>query len=419
MGDLRFKKRFALVGAVAILAAACGGTSSDTPAAPAPAPAPAPADDYVAPQGVTDEEIVIAAFGPMTGPVSWIGLGTRDGFQMAVDEINDAGGVNGRRIRLEYYDDQQDVAFAQTVLRRITGEAKPFMVYSGSGSTIFVSVVDQLRELGIPVYNGFSGSPAGRRDQEVDLMFHGQAVAGTAVTSDIVTLVEDLGSPDLAIMHDVGEWGRSVCEPAIGKLEAAGITPSIVQTYAAGDTDYTGQLVAIRNTGAKVVLNCGHFPEAAVILQQAAEVGLDAVFIGDTAQANATVWGRAGAAAEDFLFNWYSPVFLTDETGPMAEFRERYVARYPNAPEGRPAHSDTFAYGDAYIIAEALERAGRELTIEGFRDAMLSLDGFQPTPINAADRILQQREARRIHDDALVEGQERAGRRIDGWCEPD
>lgn len=382
MGVFRLKSRLALVGAVAMLAAACGGSASDTPAAPA-APA-APASNYVAPQGVTDDEIVIAAFGPMTGPVSWIGLGTRDGFTLAVEEINEAGGINGRKIRLEYFDDQNDVAYVQTVLRRITGEVKPFMVFSGSGSTIFVAVADQLRELGIPIYNGFSGSPLGRRDEEVDLMFHGQAVSGRYVTRDIIRLVQDLGTTNVAVIHDVGEWGRGVCLPTIEALGAVGITPAVVQTYAAGDTDYTGQLVAVRGSGADVVINCGHFPEAAVILQQAAELGVDAIFLGDTAQANSNVWERAGAAAEDFLFNWYSPVFLTDATGPMAEFRGRYSARYPSAPAGRPAHSDTFAYGDAYIIAEALKNAGPELTVEGFRNGMLSLNGFQPSPINAS-----------------------------------
>lgn len=334
--------------------------------------------------GVTDEEIVIAGFGPMTGGASWIGLGTRDGFTMGIDEINEAGGIHGRQIRLEYFDDQNEVAFAQNVLRRITGEIEPFMVFSGTGSTIFVSVADQLRELEIPVYNGFSGSPAGRQDPEVENMFHGQAVSATYVTRDQMALVEDLGAERVSVIHDVGEWGRSVCEPAIEALESElGITPDTVQTYQVGDTDFSGQLVALREADPDVVLNCGHYPEAAVILQQASELGLDALFIGDTAQGNATVWDRAGEAGEDFVFNWYSPVFLTDTTGPMADFREKYEERYPDAAEGRPAHSDTFSYGDAYIIAEALERAGEDLTVEKFLEAMKSLTDFQPTPINA------------------------------------
>jgi branched-chain amino acid transport system substrate-binding protein len=335
-------------------------------------------------QGVTDKEIVIAAFGPLSGPSSWIGLGTRDGLLMAADEVNAAGGIHGRKLRVEYFDDRYQVAQAQTVVRRLKGDTKPFMIYSGTGSTVFVSVANLLRQSGLPVYNGFSGSPKARQDPEVETLFHGQAVSSTFVTTDLVKLLRGLDVKRVAVMHDVGEWGRSVCEPTIEALKAElNITPTTVQTYSSGAKDFAGQLVAVRNSKPQVVLNCGHYPEAGAILAQADQLGVKALFIGDTAQGNNSVWERAGASAENFLFNWYSPTFLTDPQGPMADFRAKYKARYPDAPAGRPAHSDTFAYGDGLIIAEALKRAGKDLTQEGFLKAMHSLHDFQPSPINA------------------------------------
>lgn len=381
-----WKRSMALVAVASLVLAACGeGDEEGDTEVGDEAAADDEADEPVElAQGVTDDEIVIAGFGPQTGPASWIGLGTRDGFDLAVEEINEAGGIHGRQLSVEWFDDQNDVAFTQTILRRITGEVKPFMVFSGTGSTVFVSVSDDLRESGLPIYNGFSGSPAARKNPEVDTVFHGQAVAATWVIEDLISLVDDLGTTRVSVLHDVGEWGRSVCEPTIEKLESElGLAPDTIQTYTVGDTDFSGQLVALRNADPEVIINCGHFPEAAVILQQARESGVDALVIGDTAQGNASVWERAGSSAENFIFNWYSPVFLTDPEGPMADFRERYAAKYPDAPAGRPAHSDTFAYGDAYIIAEALEKAGPNLTVEAFLEAMNDLDGFQPSPINA------------------------------------
>ena len=335
-------------------------------------------------QGVTDDEILIAAFGPLTGPSSWIGLGTRDGLLMAVDEINAAGGIHGRKLRVEYFDDRYQVAQAQAVIRRIQSEVRPFMIYSGTGSTVFVSVADMLRQTGLPVYNGFSGSEIVRKEPEAPNMFHGQAVSARYVREDLVALLKDLGVERVAVMHDVGEWGRSVCEPSIEAMEEQlGLKPLTVQTYAAGDTDFSGQLVAIRNVNPQVIVNCGHYPEAAVIVAQARQLNVKALIIGDTAQGNDTVWKRAGDAAENFIFNWYSPYFLTDDEGPMNDFRKRYMEKYPDAPEGRPAHSDTFAYGDGLIIAEALKRAGRDLTPEKFIEAMKSIENFQASPITA------------------------------------
>jgi branched-chain amino acid transport system substrate-binding protein len=302
---------------------------------------------------------------------------------MAIEEINEAGGVHGRQLKLEWFDEAYEVATAQRLIRRLLSDVKPFMIYSGTGSTVFVSVHEMLRESGIPVYNGFSGSYLVRQDPEAPNMFHGHAVSAEWVQKGMLDLVQDLEAERVAVMHEVGEWGRSVCEPTIDLLKEVGVEPTTVETYTTGDTDFSGQLVSIRRTNPQVVVNCGLFPEAAVILQQARELGLQSIFIGDTAQANQSVWSRAGSAADNFIFNWYSPYFLTDEAGPMAEFRERYMERYPSAPEGRPAHSDTFAYGDARVIAEALERAGENPTHESFNEAMKTIVDFQTAPFNA------------------------------------
>src|SRR5690606_32186356 len=122
---------------------------------------------------------------------------------------------------------------AQAVIRRIQSEVRPFMIYSGTGSTVFVSVADTLRQTGLPVYNGFSGSEIVRKEPEAPNMFHGQAVSARYVREDLVALLKDLGVERVAVMHDVGEWGRSVCEPSIEAMEEQlGLKPLTVQTYA-------------------------------------------------------------------------------------------------------------------------------------------------------------------------------------------
>jgi len=332
-------------------------------------------------QGVTDKEILIAGFGPMTGPASWAGLGNRDGFTLAIEEINKAGGINGRQIKFVFEDDASQVARAQTVIRRILTEIKPFMVFSGTNSVVFTSVADTLREAKIPVYNGFSGSVAARKKPEAPYLFHGQAVPSTAYVVDLEKLLTEIGAKRVAILHDLHEWGRSLCEPSIEMLKKKGTPAVVVQTYKFGDTDFSGQLVAIRNANPQVVINCGSYPEAAIILKQAREIGVKSLFIGDAAQANASVWARAGKGADNFIFNWFSPAFLSDETGPMVPFRAKYKARYPDAPAGRPNHGDAFAYGDAYIIAKALKDAGPDLTPDSFAAALKNIKNFQPTPI--------------------------------------
>lgn len=384
-----WRKGVVVLAAGALALAGCGssdGGGSSSPTATqnggaTDAPAPEPTGST---QGITDTEIYIQGFGPLTGPASWVGLGNRDGFALAVNEINEAGGIHGRQIRFDFADDEFEVSKAQGVVRKILDQDKPFLVYSGTGSTVFLSVADQLRQSGVPTFNGFSGSEAARQTPEVPNLFHGEAVSTLWVTPSMVDLVTaKLNASRVAIMNEDGEWGKTLCASVTEELrELPGIEIVTEQVYGAADTDFTGQLLAVKNANPQVVINCGLFPAAKIILRQANELGVDALFIGDAGQANATVWAEAGAGAENWLFNWYQPQYLTDTTGAMAEFREKYLAFYPDAPEGRPAHSDTFAYDAAYIIASALDAAGPDLTAEKFLAEMSKITNVRPTPIS-------------------------------------
>lgn len=358
-----------VLGVVGVLLAACGSSgSSDAQSGSV--------------QGVTDDEILISGFGPLTGPASWIGLGNRDSFALAVKEINDAGGIHGRKIKFEFADDEYEVAKAQGVVRKILDQDKPFLVYTGTGSTVFLSLADQFRATKLPVYNGFSGSEEARKTPEVANLYHGEAVSTKWVTPYTVDMIVDkLGTEEIAVMHEDGEWGKTLCASIVEEMKARDIEPLTNEEYTSTATDFTAQLLAVKNAKPDVVVNCGLMGAAKIILRQASELNVNAIFVGDAAQANQTVWEDAGGAAENWLFSWYQPQFLTDETGAMGEFRDKFFAEYPDAPEGRPNHADTFAYGAAYLIAHALERAGSDLTAEKFLAEMKKAKE-QPTPIS-------------------------------------
>jgi branched-chain amino acid transport system substrate-binding protein len=341
-------------------------------------------EPFAVTQGITDDEIYIKGFGPITGPASWVGLGNRDGFALAVDEINAAGGIHGRNLRFDFADDEFEVSKAQGVVRKILDQDKPFLVYSGTGSTVFLSVADQLRASKVPTFNGFSGSEAGRETPEVPNVYHGEAVSTLWVTPSMVEMIKtNLQAKRVAIVNEDGEWGKTLCDNVVAELEQEPDIEIVTrQVYSAADTDFTGQLIAVRDADPQVIVNCGLFPAAKVLLRQSGELGMDAVWLGDAGQANSTVWAEAGAGAEDWLFNWYQPQYLTETTGGMAEFRERYLAAYPDAPEGRPAHSDTFSYDAAYLIARALDAAGPDLTADKFLEAMSAVSNVNVTPIS-------------------------------------
>ena len=90
-----------------------------------------------------DAEILIGYHGPMTGPASWVGLGGRDGALLAIDEINAAGGVHGRKIRRIAYDDGGKPSEAEAVTKKMIESDKVFAILGGGISSVAIVTAEE------------------------------------------------------------------------------------------------------------------------------------------------------------------------------------------------------------------------------------------------------------------------------------
>ena len=313
-------------------------------------------------QGVTDKEILIGAFGPITGPLSWLGMGARDGVQLAIDEINANGGINGRRLRLEHQP-ANTPAESLAAVKKLNEQSKVYLIFSAHGSTGAEAAADYFRESGIPVFNTvsvtmrlrepfakniFNGTPPG-----VDILneyYVKSALDRTPRPKRIAVLVGTYAFPQ-------AEWNAS--KPL---FEKEGVEFATVQTYDLGDKDYTAQLVQIARAKPDLIVAFGQVQEVAIAVKQAPERGLAKtpwwVGPGVVTRAFPTV---AGAAAEGTRSVWIGP-YYHGEKGEMAKFEAAWVKRFGNPPEGRPAYTDVFSYGDMYILAQAIKKSGNDLS---------------------------------------------------------
>ena len=144
-------------------------------------------------------------------------------------------------------------------------------------------------------------------------------------------------------------------------LEAKDVKIVEDQTFHSGDTDFTGQINAIKAANPDVVQMWGLPADGGRIVAQLRRAGVTATIVGDTAMTDQAVLELAGPAAEGMYAMWIAGAqFLSDDTGPMEEFRARFAKAFPKAPSGMPNQYTIRAYADAYVIAEALRRAGSE-----------------------------------------------------------
>ena len=110
-------------------------------------------------QGVAGATIEIGAFGPITGPAAYIGLGGRDGANLAIKEINAAGGVNGRKLVLHFEDDGHSPTKALAAVKKLIDEDHVFAIFCVAGSNGTIGSIDYLKESGRVMYVSFASAP--------------------------------------------------------------------------------------------------------------------------------------------------------------------------------------------------------------------------------------------------------------------
>jgi branched-chain amino acid transport system substrate-binding protein len=111
-------------------------------------------------QGVAEDKITIGAFGPITGPAAYIGLGGRDGLNLALKEINAAGGINGRKLQVIFEDDAHSPTRALAAVKKLIDQDQVFALFCVAGSNATVGTIDFVKERGRVMYVSFASAPA-------------------------------------------------------------------------------------------------------------------------------------------------------------------------------------------------------------------------------------------------------------------
>ena len=296
------------------------------------------------------QDIAIALAGPMTGPVASIGEQMKRGAETAAAAINEAGGVNGRKIKIVIEDDACDPKQAVAVANLIVGQQIKFVDgHACSGSSIPAS--DVYADNNILMMSPASSNPAltekGRptimriypRDDE-QAAFIGPWIAQTYKGKKI------------AILHDKSAYGKGLAEVVKKKLNEAGVTEVLFEGINPGEKDYTAVVTKLKNAGAEFVYFGGYHPEGGLMLRQAADQGYKLHLMMGDSIATSEFWQISGPAGEGTLFTFPSdPRRSPNAAKALAAFKAQGFN-----PEG----FTLFSYGVVQAIAEGIKRAGSD-----------------------------------------------------------
>ncbi len=247
-------------------------------------------------------DITIGVAGPITGQYAAFGEQLKRGAEMAVADLNAAGGVNGEKLVLEVGDDACDPKQAVAVANQMV--SKGIKVMAGhfcSGSSIPASKVYE--EEGILQITPASTNP--KFTDEGGWNTH--RVVGRDDAQGLVAgnfLAKTFKDKKIAIIDDKSAYGKGLADETRKALNAAGVTEVLNESYTAGEKDYTALVSKLKDAGVDVVYVGGYHTEGGLILRQMREQGLGAQMVSGDAFNTEEFWTITGDAGEGMIFTF-------------------------------------------------------------------------------------------------------------------
>jgi len=318
--------------------------------------------------GGSSGEIVVGYYGDLTGRTSNFGQSTKKGVEIAADELNKAGGINGRQIRILSEDDEGRPEKAATVVTKLIDQDRVIALLGEVASGNSLAAAPKAQAAHVPMISPSSTNPAVTQVGDYIFRvcfidpFQGEVMAKFAANT--------LKAKKAAIMLDFNSpYSRGLTEFFEASFTRLGGQIVNKQSYTQGDRDYKGQLTAIRSTSPDVIYVPGYYGEVGVIAKQAQQLDIRVPLLGGDGWDATQLWDLGGNALNgDFISNHYS---VDDPSPAIQKFVVDYRARYGTVPDALAA----LGYDAMRVLADSINRAG---TTEGpkLRDAIAQTKNF-------------------------------------------
>jgi branched-chain amino acid transport system substrate-binding protein len=313
-------------------------------------------------------EILVGEYGSLTGTEATFGQSTHNGITLAVDEINAAGGVNGRKLRVQTEDDQSKAEEAANAVTKLISQNNVIAVLGEVASSNSLAAAPICQSNKVPMITPSSTNP--RVTQVGDYIFRmcfidpyqGEAMANY--------LTKDLGFQRAAILVDVkSDYSTGLAEFFERTFTANGGKIVGKQSYAKGDSDFRSQLTGLKAGNPQVIFVPGYYNDIGQIAIQARDLGMQMPLAGGDGWESPKLIEIGGKALEG---SFYSNHYHVDDPSPaVREFVQKYQERYGAKPDSLAA----LGYDSARVLADAIKRAG---TTDGakLRDAIAATKDF-------------------------------------------
>lgn len=324
--------------------------------------------------GLTKDTIKIGMFGPLTGPTA-VGSLPLLGATAIYKSVNDAGGINGRKIELVVEDDACDPNKTIAATKKLISQDQVFMIHGGWCSGTVMAIKPELANNPNLPFMVLGAASAAISTPVRPNIFHPVATTQTVADAMVKFAESKPNTKRVAIISHSDDWGKSHLEPEIARLKAAGLEPVETAYLERGQVDATSQVLRIKNAKPDIVIANLYPPELTAYLRDAYKYGLRAPVVTTQGVSVEDMVKRVGMpAATKELFVFY-PLNGTLESANFKQWVDLYKKYNPNDPV------ETLSFmgmTGALAVVQALKDAGPNLTQESFIAALNKLKDFNP-----------------------------------------
>lgn len=324
--------------------------------------------------GKEEKKITIGAVAPLTGKYAEMGKDLINAVKMAVEDKNATGGIDGRTIVLLVEDDEASPKQAVSVAHKLVGNEEIIGIvgHMNSGTTLPASSV--YSQAGIPLVMPVPTNPQ-ITQQGFNNLFRVPITDDKQGPADLEFILNVLKKDKIAVIHDKETYGEGIATEVKKALEAHGKQALIFEGVSSSDQDFRPIISKVRSLSPEVVFFGGGYAEAALIIKQSRELGLDVPFVMGDGCFDSQLITIAGQASEGCFISNIAPI--TAPTEKAKDFYDRFEAKY-----GKIVAFAPLGYEATNILLYAIEKAKlktRDGVLKVLQDPNFVYDGMLGT----------------------------------------
>lgn len=298
-----------------------------------------------------EDVVILGEFGSLTGGTATFGKSTQKGIEMALEEVNKTGGIQGKPVRIVVEDDQSKPEEAATAVKKLVNQDKVLVVLGEVASSRSLAGAPICQEAKVPMITPASTNP--KVTQVGDFIFRvcfidpfqGEVMAKFARNT--------LKASKAAILKDIkNDYSVGLAQFFTETFKNLGGTVIAEESYSEGDIEFRAQLTALKAKKPEVIFIPGYYTEVGLIARQARDLGITVPLIGGDGWDSPRLIEIGGKALEN---TYYSNHYTPDDPRPeVQKFLADYKTKYNEIPDAMAP----LGYDAARIAFDAIKRSG-------------------------------------------------------------